>query len=537
MLWSNHFDQGYTMNANGSCAGAVINEYFTQHFDKAIETARQAAAAKDPFVYRWTTQSWLVNAYRHCNATPVNIDGPGAPSSLKCPTAAQLARFESAVRNGTITWHAFPFNAELELFDATMADAALNLTFAEDRHFGHPPRRTLSLRDVPGLTRAALPRLAARGVRAVSVGENTQCAPVAVPPIFVWRDAATGAEVLAMYHGGGYGRRRLHGRGGEAGGGGGAAGAAGPAGKLGNVVVSRGDCVEMPVAGVALCFAWRLDNTGPHDLQEVHRLRAAARRLFPGAAVVSSDGFDDFVDAVWPARGALPVVEAEIGDSWVFGADADPLKVALFRAAQREYGRCMARGGDAACAGAGGGAAAVTALRSFERLMMTAGEHTWGWNGGAVRRKSWSNSALQKSLATDAVFQSAVRTWQEQRAFLRHAVAALPAGAPLRAALVAAFDEVEGAGARAPWAGAAGDGWRDVELRNASAARPVALTGGACGAPGGQGQGQALLLGFGADGALTRLRDAARGAEWASPRRPLAALRYQALDNAYITAF
>ena len=26
VLWSNHFDLGYTINSNGSCAGAVVNE-------------------------------------------------------------------------------------------------------------------------------------------------------------------------------------------------------------------------------------------------------------------------------------------------------------------------------------------------------------------------------------------------------------------------------------------------------------------------------------------------------------------------------
>ena len=142
VVWSNHYDMGYTKNENGSCATSVVNQYFTQHFPKAIETARQAAAMRsDPFVYRWTTQSWLVNAYRHCNETRVNIDGPSAPSMLSCPTAAELAAFEGAVRNGTITWHAFPFNGEMELFDATMAEAALNLTFAEDAYFGRTKRR------------------------------------------------------------------------------------------------------------------------------------------------------------------------------------------------------------------------------------------------------------------------------------------------------------------------------------------------------------------------------------------------------------
>ena len=115
----------------------------------------------------------------------------------------------------------------------------------------------------------------------------------------------------------------------------------------------------------------------------------------------------------------------------MMGADADPLKVALFRAASREYARCVARGGDAACVGGagngenggnggnGGNDDGVARLRTFERLMMTGGEHTWGWNGGSIRSKSWTNAQLQKSLEADDDFRTGVRTWIEQRALLR----------------------------------------------------------------------------------------------------------------------
>jgi hypothetical protein len=59
-------------------------------------------------------------------------------------------------------------------------------------------RMTYSQRDVPGLTRAAIPLLAKAGVKGVTVGENGACAPVNVPPIFLWRDNATGTEVIAL---------------------------------------------------------------------------------------------------------------------------------------------------------------------------------------------------------------------------------------------------------------------------------------------------------------------------------------------------
>lgn len=156
VVFSNHFDNGYTLNLNGSTSASVINEYFTRHFPAAIATANAARAAGGTRRYKWMTQSWLVSAYRHCNATRVNIHGPGQPSSLICPNVTELAAFEAAVLRGEIGWHAFPFNGEPELFTPELFDAALNLTFAQDDFFGHPRRRTMSQRDVPGLSRAAI---------------------------------------------------------------------------------------------------------------------------------------------------------------------------------------------------------------------------------------------------------------------------------------------------------------------------------------------------------------------------------------------
>eukprot|EP01047_Picozoa_sp_COSAG01_P050263 COSAG01_NODE_5063_length_4518_cov_2.220923_3_plen_115_part_00 len=107
--------------------------------------------------------------------------------------------------------------------------------------------------------------------------------------------------------------------------------------------------------------------------------------------------------------------------------------MALFRAASRAHARCVAAG-RAQCearAGGGGGGEGASRLRDFERLLMVAGEHTWGWNGGEIRTKSWGNAELQHSLATEPAFRQAVAGWVEQRSILRGALAALPPGSAL----------------------------------------------------------------------------------------------------------
>ena len=106
----------------------------------------------------------------------------------------------------TARWHAFPHNAELAAAGQGMVRAGLKLTHALDARFGLAPKRTLSQRDVPGITRAALPLLAEAGVGFISIGTNNgPYKPVSLPNAFVWRDPGSGAEAVVSWHSMGYG--------------------------------------------------------------------------------------------------------------------------------------------------------------------------------------------------------------------------------------------------------------------------------------------------------------------------------------------
>jgi hypothetical protein len=534
VLFSTHVDLGYSQpdwnpvynrtDIYGSKMSSVINRYFNEHFEQAIRTAEATN-------YTWMTQSWLVNAYRHCNETLINSDG-SAYQELDCPNATALKRFEDAVAKGKLSWHALPFNAEPELYDPWLFEAALNLTFREDKHFGHAKRQTLSQRDVPGLTRATIPILSKHGVRAISVGENNAQAPLHVPPVFVWKDLDSGTEVLALFHAGGYGGEEP---------------APTPyptptptsptppptpddkcmkaleaycpylahsgkacfrcadknAANLMNACtaeepqrvidycdstaagfyrptrsthlaneytitmdegempqydyyghedssryqyVTQSDCVEVASAGVALCYAWKLDNTGPHNVTEVQAVYEQVRALYPSAkSIVPSDAFDDFVDRVWPHRDSLPVVTAEIGDTWIYGASTDCKKIAAFRAISRARLSCAGASDDAVSASSSthgqqhaqeqaqalpSCGCTLREMRNFERLLMVGGEHTWGSDGGGIRNQAWTRSSLEVMLRSNDTrshdFHLAVKTWLEQRAVLENAVATLP---------------------------------------------------------------------------------------------------------------
>eukprot|EP00912_Choanoflagellata_sp_UC4_P001668 UC4_evm5s1059 len=438
IVFSNHLDVGYTDNKNGSCAGSVVNRYFHDHFPLAIETANAFRNSTSKWRYTWMTQSWLVSMFRHCKESVINRFGrPGDPTDIICPNATQLEDFEAAVKRGDISWHAFPHNSEPEMYDPDLFLASLNITFREDAYYGHANRATLSQRDVPGLTRATIPLLSKYGIKGVSVGENGACAPVNVPPIFLWHDNVTNTEVVALFHPHGYGDLDVENEELDS----------FPEGLQaaddGTVLGSNrkpissetgsSDCVNVASAGVAICYAWNSDNKGPHIHMKALAIFMQVQSMYPRAKVHSSDGFDDFITAVWPYRHTLPVVTQEIGDTWIQGASSDPLKVAQYRAISRLRNRCIKSGqcdmND-------------DDFQTFDRLLMKVGEHTWGWNGGDIRTKNYDNDELAHAIATDTQFSTAIWTWTEQRAFIQNAIAALNPNNPLKAQIKDELNEI-----------------------------------------------------------------------------------------------
>ena len=126
----------------------------------------------------------------------------------------------------------------------------------------------------------------------------------------------------------------------------------------------------------------------------------------------ASDAFDDFVALVLPHTSQLPVVTMEIGDTWIQGASADPKKMAWFRAMSRARASCTQAQASAAASQTAKQAAAPhgvgvgcdpplgsAAFRDFDRLLIKAGEHTWGWDGNNIKSEAWSNNELRASLA------------------------------------------------------------------------------------------------------------------------------------------
>jgi hypothetical protein len=371
LLFMSHLDVGFTGLIND-----VHNSYLDSHYPRALYLAaamRANATSQDRFSY--TTHPWLLSLYFSCpeNFTLSNV-------TLRCPNATQIEEMRSAVTNGDIQFHAAPFNVEWEgvaypEFALTYFALAKNLS----SELGVPAPRTASTRDVPGVTRGLLPILASAGVTRFSEGCNPSTQPPAMPSPSIWRDEASGAQVLYVQHSWGYGGNELR----------------NPFALEKRFKLGKGlgdaSCAIVPGWTEALCFNFRGEGAGPPDnVQEVIDTFAAFRAEFPGASVVSSS-FDAYFDALEEvADSLLPVVTSEAGDSWINGYAGDPSKMSLYRVIANAYAECVRNG---QCD------LSDPRLAAFARFALKSPEHTWGL--GPVNEEGeyiWAHEDLEAAL-------------------------------------------------------------------------------------------------------------------------------------------
>lgn len=376
VVFKTHLDLGYT-----DLAAAVLRRYLEDFIPQAMATARELRERGGSERFVWTTGSWLISEF------------------LEQSDRRARRQMEAAIAAGDLRWHALPFTLHAELADAGLFEFGLSLSAELGRRFG---KKTVAAKitDVPGMTRAAVPLLARAGVKFLHIGVNPATPLPAVPPVFRWREPA-GAEVVVAYSGD-YGRP-----------------------------------VAVPGLGTELHFAHTGDNHGPQTAEKVIAHFAQLRAAHPGAEVAAGT-LEDFAAELEAVRERLPVVTAEIGDTWIHGVGSDPWKVARYRALL-EWRRGALRAHPAL--------ASTPRWRKFSRALLCVPEHTWGRDTKIVVPKEnapwliytpgrWRTAEFHRDRRT-GLFAPQEASWREQREYLREAVAALGKSKEGRAARAA----------------------------------------------------------------------------------------------------
>jgi hypothetical protein len=355
LIFKTHLDVGFT-----DFAANVVANYFNHYIPKAIQLAarQRESGSADRFV--WTTGSWLIYEY------------------LEQAGSADRQRMEQAIAAGDIAWHALPFTTHSENMDPGLFRFGLSLSQELDRRFG---KHTIAAKmtDVPGHTRGIVPLLAEAGVQFLHIGVNAASTPPDVPPVFTWRDPASGAEMLVMYHKGSY-----------------------------------GDLMVVPGLADAIAFAHTGDNLGPQSVEQLQETYREMHARFPGVEIGAST-MDAFAAHLAEIRGSLPVITQEIGDTWIHGVGTDPRKEAQYRELLRWRRQLLETGTPA------------EQLRDFSRKLLPISEHTWGMDV-KTHLFDWINYRAKdfQAARSGENFKELEASWQEQRAYINSAVDSLP---------------------------------------------------------------------------------------------------------------
>lgn len=262
-----HLDLGFTDYADN-----IVNKYINEYIPNAISIAEKLNSGdKKKFV--WTTGSWILS------------------KALKSSDGQFVAKLKNAIKNGDVVAHAMPFTTHTELLDSDLLEYGLSLVDEIDAISGI---KTISAKmtDVPGHTCAIVPFLAERGVKLLHIGVNGASAIPDVPECFLLRYG--GAEIVVIYSG------------------------------------DYGGVFKCEYIDDILYFDHTLDNRGTKSQNDIIKKLDLLKANYPEYNV-RAGRMDDIAESLWNVRDRLPVVDSEIGDTWIHGVATDPYKVGAYR--------------------------------------------------------------------------------------------------------------------------------------------------------------------------------------------------------------
>lgn len=372
-----HLDVGFT--ATGA---AVRDRYLTEFFPAAIDVATQLRAEGGPARLRWTTGAWILL------------------EALEASSGEERARLERAVIEGDLRWQALPFTLHTELCDRSLLHHAMSLSAELDRRF-ECRTRAAKMTDVPGHARSMVSVLAEAGVDFLHIGVNPAASAPDVPMQFLWRDpSASGHSAPDQTSG-------------DA-----------PTVSVMYQPASYGDVQVVEETTTAVVIDLTGDNIGPPDAATVRERFVDLAARFPNATLRAAT-LEDVADVVRTSTAEWPVLDAEIGDTWLHGTASDPPKLAAFRALCRRRRNWIDHGVDPHD---------PAVARASTRLLLVA-EHTWGLDQKTHWPETgyWSADELaaRRGDRDTRAFES---SWAEQRDHLHEFCDELDAAHPVLAA-------------------------------------------------------------------------------------------------------
>ena len=377
-----HLDLGFTDYAEN-----IRRKYIDEFIPSAVSLAA-TVNTKSEKRFIWTTGAWIIK------------------EALNGSDKEKREKLIKALIDGNIVPHAMPFTTHSELFDEDTFDFGLSIVDEIDEIRG---RKTVAAKmtDVPGHTKAIVPLLAKHGIKLLHIGVNGVSAVPEVPECFLWK--CKDSEVVVIYSG------------------------------------AYGGAFKCDYIDEILYFDHTLDNKGAPSPDKITAKLEKIRRECPGYEV-SAGTLDDFAEIIWKVKDRLPVVEGEIGDTWIHGSAADPYKSAALRELMKLKRQWLEDGSMIRMS---------EEYKGFSDALLCIGEHTCGMDSKMYFSdyENYLKADFQKARKKDKVtvkrplrgfpkgqiFRSVgggkeraysviEKSWTEQRAYIEKAVSCLSDG-------------------------------------------------------------------------------------------------------------
>lgn len=360
VVFKTHFDIGYT-----DLSSKIVETYRTTMIDKALAVCDQAQALPPEQRFAWTVPGWPLTQILYPGQTP-----------------ERRARVLAALKDGRIVYHALPFTMETESNDLEGIVRGLRFSSDLSRALGLPLPRDAKMTDVPEHTWLLPTILKHAGVDFLHLGCNGGSSAPEVPELFWW-EGPDGSRLLTMY-----------------------------SKEYGTDIV--------PPAGwphkTWLAMTMTGDNQGPPTTAQVKELFARAARELPGVKI-RLGRLSDFGDAILKENPTLPVVRADMPDTWIHGLGSMPTETALAQNTRSRIGTLEKL--DTLLGAWGVKTTDIQSAigRAYE-VSLLYGEHTWGMD---CKRFGNRYGEEWKTALAAGKYDKLLKSFDEHRAYIREA--------------------------------------------------------------------------------------------------------------------
>ena len=274
VVFKTHLDIGYTDRIE-----EVLKKYRVSMMDGALKVVEASRDLPPEKRFSWTLAGWPLT----------HVLGPQQDP-------ARRTRIEQAVREGAIAFHALPYTTHTETQDLEDLVRGLGYSTRLAAQYGRPLPIGAKMTDVPCHSWIMPTLLAQAGAKFLQLGCNGSSAFVRVPQLFWW-EGPDGSRILCNY-------TPIYGSG---------------------LTPPR----DWPSRNY-LAMVMTGDNHGPPSAAEVESLRGEAAKTLPGVQVHFGT-LDDFAKAVIAENPELPVIRADMPDTWIHGWLSMPLEAKAAR--------------------------------------------------------------------------------------------------------------------------------------------------------------------------------------------------------------